>query len=65
MTAGDISTFFDQRAPREMAKSDVAGAAIVVVKDGKVLFARGSGLGVAVALAGQFSDLEWALLTGG
>lgn len=43
MTAEDLSTFFDQHASREMKKSDVAGAAIVVVKDGKVLFARGYG----------------------
>ncbi len=43
MTAEDLSTFFDQHASREMTKSDVAGAAIVVVKDGKVLFARGYG----------------------
>lgn len=44
MTAEDLGTFFDQHASREMEKSDVAGAAIVVVKDGKVLFARGYGL---------------------
>nr|WP_255575834.1 serine hydrolase domain-containing protein [Duganella violaceicalia] len=43
MTAEDIGTFFDQHASREMKKSDVAGAAIVVVKDGEVLFARGYG----------------------
>lgn len=43
MTTEDLGTFFDEHAPREMGKADVAGAAVVVVKDGKVLFARGYG----------------------
>jgi CubicO group peptidase (beta-lactamase class C family) len=43
MTSEDLQAFFDEHAPREMAKADVAGAAVVVVKDGKLLFARGYG----------------------
>lgn len=43
MTAEDLGTFFDEHATREMKKADVAGAAIVIVKDDKVLFARGYG----------------------
>lgn len=43
MTTEDLSTLFDEHAVREMKKADVAGAAIVVVKDGKVIFSRGYG----------------------
>lgn len=43
MTTEDLGTFFDEHAAREMKKADVAGAAIVIVKDDKVLFARGYG----------------------
>lgn len=43
MTSDDLGTLFDEHAQREMKKADIAGAAIVVVKDGAVLFARGYG----------------------
>lgn len=43
MTTEDLSALFDEHAVREMKKADIAGAAIVVVKDGKVMFARGYG----------------------
>jgi CubicO group peptidase (beta-lactamase class C family) len=43
MTAEDLAALFDEHVVREMKKADVAGAAIVVVKDGAVTFARGYG----------------------
>ncbi|GAB3370341.1 serine hydrolase domain-containing protein [Massilia agri] len=43
MTSDDLSTLFDEHAHREMKQADIAGAAIVVVKDGTLLFARGYG----------------------
>ena len=43
MTAEDLSTFFDGMLPYMLARGDIAGGAIVVVKDGKVLFAQGYG----------------------
>ncbi len=43
MTAEDLARFFDAHVPSEMGKENVAGAAIAVVKDGKLLFARGYG----------------------
>ena len=43
MTAGDLATFFDGMLPYMLARGDIAGGAVVVVKDGKVLFAQGYG----------------------
>lgn len=43
MTADDLATFFDGMLPYMLARGDIAGGAIVVVKDGKVLFAHGYG----------------------
>jgi CubicO group peptidase (beta-lactamase class C family) len=43
MTSDDLGRLFDEHATREMKEADLAGAAIVVVKDGAVLFARGYG----------------------
>ena len=43
MTSDDLGTLFDEHTTREMKEADLAGAAIVVVKDGAVLFARGYG----------------------
>ena len=43
MTAADIATFFDGMLPYMLARGDIAGGAIVVVKDGDVLFAHGYG----------------------
>lgn len=43
MTPDDLGALFDRHVPHEMKGADIAGAAIVVVKDGAVLFARGYG----------------------
>jgi len=43
MTAADLATFFDGMLPYMLQRGDIAGGAIVVVKDGKVLFAQGYG----------------------
>lgn len=43
MTTEGLSALFDVEVPREMGKAGVAGSALVVVKDGKVLFSRGYG----------------------
>ncbi len=43
MTAVDVSAFLDGIMPLQLAREDIAGAAVLVVKDGKVLFAKGYG----------------------
>jgi CubicO group peptidase (beta-lactamase class C family) len=43
MTAQDLSSFFDGLVPFALQRGDVAGGVISVVKDGKLLFARGYG----------------------
>ncbi|HJU26615.1 MAG TPA: serine hydrolase domain-containing protein, partial [Rhodanobacteraceae bacterium] len=43
LTAQDLSTFFSGMVPYMLERGDIAGGAIVVVKDGKVLFAQGYG----------------------
>ncbi len=43
MTAQDVRTFFDSLVPYAMQRGDIAGGVIVVVKDGKILFAKGYG----------------------
>jgi len=43
MTADDVSAFLDGVMPLQLRREDVAGAVIVVVKDGKILFAKGYG----------------------
>ena len=43
MTAADLSTFFDGMLPYMLQRGDIAGGALVVVKDGNVLFAQGYG----------------------
>jgi CubicO group peptidase (beta-lactamase class C family) len=48
LTEADLSAFLDGYLPPQLAQDDVAGAVICVVKDGKVLFAKGYG----------FSDVE-------
>jgi CubicO group peptidase (beta-lactamase class C family) len=44
MTADDLESFFDARVPDELKRGEVAGAAVAVVRDGKILFVRGYGL---------------------
>ena len=43
LTADDLSSFLDGMVPFALERGDVAGGVISVVKDGKVLFARGYG----------------------
>src|SRR5438477_9227675 len=43
MTADDVSAFLDGLMPQQLAREDIAGAVISVVKDGNVLFAKGYG----------------------
>lgn len=43
LTAADLGAFLDGYLPIEMDRADVAGATVVVVKDGKLLLARGYG----------------------
>lgn len=39
----DLAAFFDGFIPIEIQRDDIAGAVVIVVKDGKVLFAKGYG----------------------
>ena len=48
LTAEDLEAFLDGMMPSQLNREDVAGAVIAVVKDGKVLFAKGYG----------YSDME-------
>jgi CubicO group peptidase (beta-lactamase class C family) len=43
MTAADVEAFLDGLVPAQLNREDVAGAIVVVVKDGKVLFEKGYG----------------------
>lgn len=43
MTAQDLSAFFAGFVPYALQRADIPGAVIVVVKDGKILFAKGYG----------------------
>ncbi|HTA39739.1 MAG TPA: serine hydrolase domain-containing protein, partial [Candidatus Acidoferrales bacterium] len=43
MTGEDLSTFFDGLVPYALHRADIPGGVIVVVKDGKILFAKGYG----------------------
>ena len=43
LTASDVESFLDGILPLQLEQDDVAGATVAVVKDGKVLFARGYG----------------------
>ena len=43
MTAPDVEAFLDGVMPLQLEREDIAGAVIVVVKDGKILFAKGYG----------------------
>jgi len=43
LTADDVGAFLDGIMPQQLAGDDLAGVVISVVKDGKVLFARGYG----------------------
>jgi len=43
MTTEDVGAFLDGIMPQQLAREDIAGAVISIVKDGKVLFAKGYG----------------------
>ena len=43
MTASDVEAFLDGLVPSQLDREDIAGAVIAIVKDGKVLFAKGYG----------------------
>jgi CubicO group peptidase (beta-lactamase class C family) len=43
MTASDVEAFLDGLVPMQLQREDIAGAVVVVVKDGKVLVSKGYG----------------------
>jgi CubicO group peptidase (beta-lactamase class C family) len=43
MTAPDVEAFLDGVMPLQIQREDIAGAVIVIVKDGQILFAKGYG----------------------
>lgn len=43
MTAADVEAFLDGIVPLQLSRNDIAGATVAVVKDGKLLFAKGYG----------------------
>ena len=43
LTAADLETFLDGLMPLQLERADIAGAVVAVVKDGKLLFAKGYG----------------------
>ncbi|MGB7281381.1 MAG: serine hydrolase domain-containing protein [Candidatus Acidiferrum sp.] len=43
LTADDLDAFFDGLLPLEIEHADIAGAVVAVVKDGKLVFAKGYG----------------------
>jgi CubicO group peptidase (beta-lactamase class C family) len=43
MTSADVSAFLDGFMPMQLQRENIAGAVVLVVKDGRVLFAKGYG----------------------
>jgi len=43
LTASDVAAFLDGFVPMQLERENIAGAVVLVVKDGKVLFSRGYG----------------------
>jgi CubicO group peptidase (beta-lactamase class C family) len=43
LTAPDVEAFLDGIVPLQLVQNDIAGATVAVVKDGKLLFAKGYG----------------------
>ena len=43
MTAQDLNAFFDGVTPYALKRADIPGGVIVIVKDGRILFAKGYG----------------------
>ena len=44
LTANDVEAFLDGLLPLQLKRDDIAGATVAIVKDGKLLFAKGYGL---------------------
>jgi CubicO group peptidase (beta-lactamase class C family) len=44
LTAEDVAAYFDGLVPDAISRADIAGAVVVVVKDGRPLFERGYGV---------------------
>ena len=43
LTAADVEAFLDGVVPLQLDREDIAGATVAIVKDGKLLFAKGYG----------------------
>jgi CubicO group peptidase (beta-lactamase class C family) len=43
LTAADVEAFLDGVVPLQLEREDIAGATVAIVKDGKLLFAKGYG----------------------
>src|SRR3954451_8304804 len=43
LTSADLETFFDGILPLQLERSDIAGASVLVMKDGNVLLQKGYG----------------------
>jgi CubicO group peptidase (beta-lactamase class C family) len=43
LTSADLEAFMDGLMPAQLEREDIAGAVVAVVKDGKILFAKGYG----------------------
>jgi CubicO group peptidase (beta-lactamase class C family) len=43
MTSADVEAFLDGIVPLQLSQTDIAGATVSIVKDGKLLFAKGYG----------------------
>src|SRR6185437_12610126 len=43
LTQADLTAFFDGLVPLQIERDDIAGAVVAVVRDGKVIFAKGYG----------------------
>lgn len=43
LTAEDVEAFLDGLMPTQLAREDIAGAVVLVVKDGRILFSKGYG----------------------
>ncbi len=43
LTADDLAAYFDGILPQQLKRENIAGAVVIVVKDGKVLFQKGYG----------------------
>ena len=51
MTAADVEAFLDGLVPLQIEQADIAGAVVTVVRDGRVLFAKGYGFSEAARKA--------------